>query len=139
MQDAAIASDGPLPLGTIFSNFMVAYSLGSVIYNGALARASHTLTSPTSSPMSTRTAFSTDPRLSPSSSSSSTLFSTSGELQTIDDEIAQLEKKGGSGASVSRVVQAENDLPFSPDSTPSILFHVGPDFFRIRNDADAVR
>lgn len=129
MQDAAAGSDGPLPLGTIFSNFMVAFSLGSIIYNGLLARASHTLISPTSSPASSRTALSADPRLSPTSSTSSTLFSTSSELQAIDDEIAQLEKAGGKANHAPRVVAVENDLPFSPYRTPSILFHVGPDVF----------
>lgn len=125
MQDAAAASDGPLPLGTIFSNFMVAFSLGSITYNGLLARNAHSLTSPVSSPTSTRTALSNDPRLSPSSSTSSTLFSTSSELQAIDDEIAQLEKLGGKARDPSRVVAVvEIDLPFSPYMTPSILFHV---------------
>lgn len=127
MQDAASASDGPLPLGTIFSNFMVAFSLGSIIYNGLLARASHTLSSPTSSPASTRTALSADPRLSPTSSTTSTLFSTSSELQAIDDEIAALEKNGAKLPHAPRVVVVENDLPFSPYATPSILFHVRSD------------
>lgn len=111
-------TDESLPLGTIFSCFMISFSLGSMIYNFLLARASKYdgLATPLIGSRKRNDGYAPQPF---SVASDTTIFDDSEELRKIDQEISELE--GNLPMSDAPMLVSDS---FPEQTSPSILFHV---------------